>query len=174
MELIVAKRNEMKMKQLGAVELGQEHYVYIVLLHSFFFISFIVEVVLTGYRLSPLASILFVMFIFLQALRIWTIRSLGMFWNTKVIILPDANVVKRGPYHFLRHPNYVIVALEIVIIPILFNAYVTAILFSVLNSLLLTFVRIPFEEKALSDQSNYSNAFASTPKFLPQTTKRQR
>lgn len=81
-----------------------------------------------------------------------------IFWNTKIIILPDANVVKSGPYTFMRHPNYVVVCVEIVLLPLMFQAYFTAIAFTLLNLAMLS-VRIPTEEKALREVTNYEDKF---------------
>jgi len=78
-----------------------------------------------------------------------------MYWNTKIIILPGADVVVRGPYSFIRHPNYLVVCLELLVLPLLFQAYVTAIVFTILNFIMLA-VRIPVEEKALKEATNYA------------------
>ncbi len=171
-ELFIARRNERIQKEKGAQEYAPEHYKYIVLLHTAFLISLLLESSLKGYSLSPLFGILFVLFVVLQALRIWTIRSLGHFWNTKIIILPGSDVVKRGPFRFMRHPNYVIVALELIVIPLLFNAFFTAILFTILNAWLIRFVRIPAEEGALKELCNYEATFKSTPRFIPNEPER--
>ncbi|RKJ60500.1 isoprenylcysteine carboxyl methyltransferase, partial [Butyricicoccus sp. 1XD8-22] len=96
--------------------------------------------------------------IFVQLMRIWCLMSLGIFWNTKIIILPGANIVKNGPYLFMRHPNYLVVCSEILVLPLMFNAYFTAILFTLLNFLMLS-VRIPTEERALIEATNYSEQF---------------
>lgn len=84
-----------------------------------------------------------------QVLRIWALSSLGRFWNTKILILPGAEKVKKGPYRWLPHPNYIVVALEIAALPLVFGAWRTALFFSIANALLLLLVRIPAEEKAL-------------------------
>jgi methyltransferase len=94
----------------------------------------------------------FILFFITQWFRIWCIRSLGRFWNTKILILPGAKLVSKGPYRFLKHPNYIIVGVEMVVIPILFHAYMTAIIFPILHLILLT-VRLPVEEGALKQAS---------------------
>jgi len=147
-ELQIAKRNEQRMIRLGAYEVGASHYPFMIAMHISFFISLILEVVFFERTLSPLFSYLLVFFLLVQALRIWCLRSLGIFWNTKIIVLPGARVVKKGPYHYLRHPNYLVVCCEIFLLPVMFQAYATALLFTVLNTIML-FVRIPLEEKAL-------------------------
>lgn len=158
-ELAIAKSNEKSLKSRGAVEAGQEHYRWIVLLHVAFFLSFIVEVVVYDVRPADWYWLPLSLFVVAQILRVWALVSLGRFWNTKIIILPDANVVSRGPYRFLKHPNYLVVAVEIIALPLIFQAYVTAVVFTVLNAILILGVRIPAEEKALSQWTDYGNSF---------------
>ncbi|MCM3317059.1 isoprenylcysteine carboxyl methyltransferase [Rummeliibacillus stabekisii] len=148
-ELRVARNNERYMKSQGAIEFGQAHYKYIVMLHVAFLASFFIEYMVKESTLSPIWPWLLAVFIVLQLGRIWAIKSLGHFWNTKIIVLPNAQLVKKGPYKWIPHPNYVIVALEILVIPLIFQAYVTAIFFTLLNMLMM-FVRIPEEERALN------------------------
>lgn len=94
-ELFIARRNERIMKAKGAMEFAPGHYKYIVILHTAFLISFAVEAYLNGFVPSPAFPYFLILFIVLQALRIWTIKSLGPFWNTKIIILPGSEVVKK-------------------------------------------------------------------------------
>jgi methyltransferase len=170
-ELVLAKRNEKWMKSIGGIELGQSHYRYIVLMHVLFFVSLIAEFTLMQKQLSSASGVLLILFLLTQLGRVWVISSLGRYWNTKIIILPQAKVVKKGPYRFLKHPNYVIVSLEFIIIPLLFQAYITAVLFSFLNILILSY-RIPAEEKALADQTEYGEVFSKQKRFLPTISKR--
>ena len=149
-ELLLAKRNEKQLRAQGAYEVGASHYPYMIALHVCFFISLIVEVQFFKDSISPLFLPFFIVFLLVQGLRVWCLRSLGMFWNTKIIILPGANVIKKGPYQYIRHPNYVIVCVEILLLPLMFDAYVTACMFTLLNAAML-FVRIPIEEKALME-----------------------
>ena len=157
-EVVIAKRNEKRMLQQGAYEVGSSHYPIMVAMHVSFFISLILEVLIFDREISPLFSAFLIGFVCVQLLRIWCLASLGSFWNTKIIILPGANVVKRGPYAFIRHPNYVVVCLEIILLPLMFQAYITAIIFTLLNIAMLS-VRIPTEEKALREATNYEDKF---------------
>ena len=157
-EVFIAKRNEKWMLSQGAYEVGSSHYPYMLALHSSFFLFLLIEVVTNTSSLSPLFPLFFILFIAVQALRIWCLHSLGPFWNTKIIILPGAEVVKKGPYVFFRHPNYVVVCLEILLLPLMFQAYFTAFCFTLLNITMLS-VRIPMEEKALRDATNYNHIF---------------
>lgn len=157
-EVIIAKRNEKKMLASGAYEVGASHYPIMITLHVSFFLSLITEVLLLQRTISPLFFWLFILFLLVQGLRVWCLASLGPFWNTKIIILPGANVVKKGPYQIFRHPNYLVVCIEILLLPLIFQAYITAICFTLLNFAMLA-VRIPTEEKALMEATNYSKEF---------------
>lgn len=148
-ELYIAKRNEKWMLERGAVEFGQVHYKWFVLMHILFFFSIITEVVFHSFQQEINISWIFVwLFIMMQLARIWCIGSLGRFWNTKIIVLENVILIKKGPYRWVRHPNYIIVLIELFVIPFMFHAYFTAIIFPTLHILLLM-VRIPEEEKAL-------------------------
>ncbi|WP_432352525.1 isoprenylcysteine carboxyl methyltransferase family protein [Sporosarcina sp. A2] len=158
-ELVIAKRNEKRMLAQGAYEVGARHYPAIVLLHTAFFVSLLLEVLVRKPDLSPIWGVLLTIFLLTQVLRVWCLTSLGKYWNTKIIILPGADVVMKGPYKFIRHPNYVIVATEILVLPMIYGAYITAILFTLLNAWMMS-VRIPQEEQALKDATNYKEKFS--------------
>ena len=142
------------MRAQGGYEVGAAHYPWMILLHASFFVSLFIEVLYVKTTVTPIYSLL-VVFVFLQLFRVWCLVSLGMYWNTKIIILPGANVVVKGPYAFIRHPNYLVVCLELLVLPLLFQAFFTAIVFTILNLLMLS-VRIPAEEKALKAATNYA------------------
>ncbi|CAG9623694.1 isoprenylcysteine carboxyl methyltransferase family protein [Sutcliffiella rhizosphaerae] len=166
-ELLIAKKNEIFMLEHGAIEYGSEHYKYIVSLHVLFLVSFFGEVTALGKYASPIWPIWLTLFIMTQAIRIWSLYSLGPYWNTKILIIPDAEISMKGPYRFMRHPNYVIVTLEIMLIPLLFQAYMTAVLFTALNLWMLS-VRIPIEEQALFEKSkNYDTYMSLRKRFSP-------
>lgn len=158
-ELVIAQNNERWMVEQGAYEVGKEHYKYIVLVHVMFILSLLIEVVYFEKEPSWWSWVPFLLFLFAQVLRVWSIASLGKFWNTKILILPQAQVIQKGPYRFFRHPNYIVVAVEILVIPLIFQAFVTAILFSLLNSHILLSIRIPMEEKALKEATNYAKKY---------------
>lgn len=157
-ELLVARRNEARMKREGAIEFGGGHYPWMVFMHIGFFLSLITEVLVLQKGISPYWPLLLFLFLLAQAGRIWALASLGKYWNTKIIVLPGAEPVRKGPYRFLKHPNYVIVTLELLVIPLLFNAYITAAVFAILNAIMLS-VRIPAEETALKNLTEYENQF---------------
>ncbi|WP_142827399.1 isoprenylcysteine carboxyl methyltransferase family protein [Planococcus soli] len=149
LEVVYARFNEKAMRKQGAIEFGAGHYKWIVLLHVLFFVSLIIETWVTGTGLRTGWQIFLVIFAIAQLLRFWALTSLGRFWNTKILILPGADLVKKGPYRWLPHPNYLVVAMEIAALPLIFGAWRTALIFSIANALLLLLVRIPAEEKAL-------------------------
>ena len=99
-----------------------------------------------------------------QALRYWAITTLGQRWNTRIIVLQEAEPVTGGPYKYLKHPNYSAVVLEMICLPLIYGSFLTAVIFSLGNAAIL-FVRIRAEEEALG--SKYQAAFAGKSRFLP-------
>ncbi len=144
-ELAWSRRNERHLRALGAVEHGNGHYPVIVLLHA----AWLVALLLAVPRQGPVHWPLLAAFLALQPLRLWTIAALGDFWTTRVLTLPAAPLVRRGPYRWLRHPNYLIVAAEIALLPLAFGAWRLALAFSLANALVLRH-RIRVEEAALT------------------------
>ncbi len=144
-ELLYARRNTRRLIQRGAVEYGANHYRLLVALHAAWLVAIIAVVPedATTHWL-PLG-----LFLLLQTVRLWIIATLGVFWTTRIISLPAAPLVRRGPYRFLRHPNYVIVIAEIGLLPLAFGAWRTALVFSLLNFALLAWRR-RVEDEALS------------------------
>lgn len=165
-ELAIARRNEKWIKAKGGIEYGKGHYPIMVLIHTAFFLFFISEVLLLHKGISNFWPLLLFLFVMTQGMRIWALSSLGRYWNTKIIILPGAEVVKKGPYKIIKHPNYLIVGLEFLIIPLMFNAYITMFLFTLLNIVILS-VRIPAEERALKELTKYESVFINQGKFMP-------
>ncbi len=148
-ELAIAQSNKKWMIKHGAVEVESSHYYLFIVLHTGFFLSIIVESFLLKGGEFNFSPVLLAVFLLLQFFRIWCIASLGRKWNTKILVLPEVPLVAKGPYRFVKHPNYLIVFFELLIIPLLFEAYVTALIFPVLHYLVLK-IRIPAEERALS------------------------
>ncbi len=145
-ELIIAKKNEKWLRSEGAVEYGREHYKYFIMLHTGFFISLIIE-----YNLSPFSGINYIpviLFFIVQIFRLSVFISLGKYWNTRILVIPGRILVKKGLYKYFKHPNYIIVILEFILIPLSFYLFVSLLIFSVLNLVILS-VRIKTENKAL-------------------------
>src|SRR5690625_7650695 len=109
---MIAKRNEQWMKKRGGIERGKEHYKWFVIVHTLFFLSILLEVDLRDYSGFKINLLLLTIFVLLQIARVWCITSLGRFWNTKIIILPSELLVEKGPYKYVKHPNYIIVGLR--------------------------------------------------------------
>ena len=147
-ELYISKRNEKWLLAKGAVEYGQEHYPYIVALHTLFIASLITEYFLKGDK--SVSYIFLALFIMLLLFKYWVLSSLGTYWNTKIYRVPGTVAVKKGPYKLFKHPNYVDVVCEIAIIPLVFDLFYTALIFSVLNAVMLM-VRIRVENKVWAE-----------------------
>ncbi|MFF2450010.1 isoprenylcysteine carboxyl methyltransferase family protein [Neobacillus sp. NPDC058068] len=169
-ELFIARNNEKWMKRQGAIEFGNKHYKYMVFMHLLFFVALSTEKILLNRGLSPVWPIFLTVFILAQFLRGWAISSLGKYWNTKILVLKHAQVVRKGPYRFLKHPNYFVVTTELLIVPLLFNAFYTALLFTILNFMILS-IRIPEEEKALRMLTEYDEVFHDCHRFIPKIVK---
>jgi methyltransferase len=147
-ELILSKRNEKWLLQNGAVEYGSKHYPFIVMLHVAFFISLIIEYYIRHIVSYSLFFLIF--YFFLLLFKAWVILSLGKFWNTKIYRIKDYPLINKGPYKYFKHPNYFVVIIEIAVIPLAFHLYYTAIIFTILNAIMLS-VRIKEENKALQN-----------------------
>ncbi len=145
-ELLYSKSNEKWLLQNDAIEYGKEHYPFIVALHVLFILSLIIEYAL--HQPIYFNFFLLVIYFFLLAFKIWIILSLGKFWNTRIYRITGVHLIRKGPYKYFKHPNYVVVIAEIVVIPLIFNLYYTAAIFTLLNAIML-FVRIKEENKAL-------------------------
>jgi len=143
-ELCFAHHNTRRLRGLGAVEFGAAHYHFIVILHA----TWIVGLLILG-RGREIGPLWLAVFIVLQIGRLWVIASLGRRWTTRVIVMPGAMPVARGPYRWLRHPNYLIVALEIAVVPLALGLPVFALIFSAANAALLGY-RIRLENEALA------------------------
>lgn len=149
MELLIATRNEKIVRAKGAREYDEKGYRVIVLMHVAFFISLISEYIFLDKTLSNFWIPLLILFLLAQFLRYWAISSLGYFWNTKILVTHGTSSINTGPYKFISHPNYLAVIIEIAVIPLLFSCYLTFIIFSIINLLVLK-RRIRIEEQALS------------------------
>jgi methyltransferase len=147
-EVTWGRRNERRLLAAGGVETGASHYPLFFLLHGAWLIAL-------WFWVPPDAPVnwtFLALFGVLQAGRLWVILSLGRFWTTRVITLRGAPLIRRGPYRWLKHPNYLIVSAEIATLPLAFGAYELALVFSLFNLLLLRH-RIRVENAALAARS---------------------
>ena len=152
-ELVISKRHAARAFARGGVEHGLRHFPAMVVLHTGLLLACIAEVVLLDRPfLGALGWPMLVIALLCQAGRYWVIWALGEQWNTRVIVVPGATRVTRGPYRWpwLRHPNYWIVAIEGIALPLVHSAWITALVFTGLNAILLLGFRIPAENRALA------------------------
>lgn len=149
-ELALSRRNAKRAFQRGAVEHGRGHYWMFIVLHLGWIIGLNVEWSLGPRELPPWWIAAALTTVALQVARYWVIRTLGESWNTRIITWPSMKIARSGPYRCMRHPNYVIVALELAVIPLMVGSFVTAIVASIANAAVLLLVRIPAEERALA------------------------
>lgn len=150
-ELVISTRNAKWAFERGGVEYGKRHFPWMVALHTLLIVACFVEVVAFDRPFIPLLGwTMLALTLLAQALRYWCITTLGHQWNTRVIVVPGMSLVSRGPYRLMSHPNYVVVALEGIALPLVHSAWITAIAFTVLNAVLLLGFRIPVENRALA------------------------
>lgn len=152
-ELALSQRNQKRLLAQGGHEVGGRHYPLIVLLHAAWLAALFFGVPTN----ASVSWILLAMFVVLQGLRVWVIASLGRYWTIRVIALPNAPLSKRGPYRWLRHPNYLIVGAEIAVLPLSFGAWEIAFLFSLANGGLLAW-RIRIENSVLDEPNIPGNS----------------
>ena len=147
-ELLISKRHARRLAAEGAREFGRRHFVMFMALHATYPLLLVAEVLFLGARPPAAWPVWLLIWLLAQMLRVWAIASLGTFWNVRIWVMPGASPVARGAYRFLRHPNYVAVIAEFIAAPLMFGAWRTALVCSVMNAVAL-WVRIPVEERAL-------------------------
>jgi methyltransferase len=149
-ELVVSKRHAAWAKARGGREFGRSHYPFMVVVHTGLLVGCVVEVLALDRPFVPwLGWTMFALVLACQALRWWCVATLGRQWNTLVIVVPGLPLVRRGPYRWLRHPNYVAVVLEGIALPLVHSAWITALAFTALNAIVLT-IRIRVENAAIA------------------------
>jgi methyltransferase len=143
LELVIAHKNTVRLKAGGGVEHAPEHYPFMVVLHG----SWLAGLwwFAPGHAVQPFWLIAFFI---MQAGRVWVLATLGRRWTTRIVTVPGETLVSKGPYRFIRHPNYLIVVVEIAALPMSFGLYAFAAVYSVLNAVILM-VRIRAENSAL-------------------------
>jgi len=154
LELVIARRNTRQLLADGGYEIGRAHYPLIVVLHSCWLAALWV-VWLTG--AAVLMPVPLIGYLLVQPLRIWVMSSLGRFWTTRIIVVPAAPLVRRGPYRFLSHPNYLVVVLEIALLPLALGTWQLAVLFSLANAGIL-WIRLTVEAASLRQRPAASHS----------------
>ena len=166
-ELVLAERNRRWALARGGKEWGSRHYPLIVAIHTLFYISLVLEWRYRSQGWSAAWPMWLGLLLAAQLLRLWVIRSLGRCWNTRIIVVPGMKLVTQGPYRYIRHPNYLVVIVEMLTIPMLCGAHLTAAVFSLANILVLI-QRIREEERALERAGD--SALRRMPRFSPLRT----
>ena len=146
-ELVLARSNTRRLLARGAVESGAEHYRFIVALHA----AWLIGLWLLAWD-RPVNLPLLLLFVLLQAGRVWVIATLGRRWTTRIITLPGETLVRKGPFRFVSHPNYIVVAGELAVLPLAFGLPLYALVFTALNAAMM-WVRIRCEQRALDAAS---------------------
>ena len=146
-ELWWATQNERRLFAAGGIEYGRSHLLLIVLLHA----AWMTGLWTLAYN-RPVEPAFLTLFVILQIARYWVLISLGRRWTIRIIVVPAEKLVTRGPYRFIRHPNYAVVAGEIAVVPLSFGLPIYALVFSILNAIVLA-IRISAENAALRGAS---------------------
>ncbi|WP_373489778.1 isoprenylcysteine carboxyl methyltransferase family protein [Parasphingorhabdus sp.] len=146
-ELVYANRNTKRLLSEGGQEHGADHYHYFIFLHS----AWLAIIALLVDPQQDIHVALLALFVATQMLRIWTLASIGRWWTTRIISAPHFDRVRRGPYRFVSHPNYLVVILEIAIVPLMLGLPAVALIFSILNAILLRH-RIGVENAVLAER----------------------
>jgi methyltransferase len=147
-ELVIATRNTRALLAEGAYEVGRGHYPAIVFLHTTWLAVLWAFFLFDLTLFQPSAAIAYLL---VQVLRLWTLLSLGRYWTARIIVVPNAALVRKGPYRFLRHPNYLVVVLEIALLPLALGSWPLALGFSIVNAIVLAW-RIRIEETTLASR----------------------
>jgi methyltransferase len=164
-ELAISRRNAARAFAHGGFEVGQRHYRVMAAMHTVFFAACASEVLLLERPFPGFLGFVALFAVCLaQVLRYAAIWTLGERWNVRIIVWPAALPVTKGPYRFVRHPNYLAVIIEFVAVPLVHGAYLSAFVFSLCNVWILA-VRIREEERALGP--GYATAFRERPRFIP-------
>jgi len=166
-ELRISKRHQQEMVAQGASKVDEPRFRWMVLLHTGVLVGAACEVVFLHRPFIPLlATICFVIFLAANAVRWWVIRTLGEHWNVQVMNSTGLGVVTSGPFRYVRHPNYAAVFSEMLVLPLIHTAWITALVGSSAHVLVLS-QRLATEEKVLFSDSHYRDAMSGKPRFLP-------
>jgi methyltransferase len=148
-ELVISRQNTGKLRERGAVEVAPEHYPLVVAVHA----AWLISLWIFGHD-QPVNGFGLFGYVVLQCLRFWVMWTLGSRWTTRIIILPGQPLVSAGPYRFLPHPNYAVVAGEIALLPLVLGLPWLAAIFTVFNAVVLA-IRIRAENRALASRDSF-------------------
>lgn len=169
-ELVISRRNHRAMRTKGFIETESKAGMgAMIALHATWYLSLLFEGLVRPLHVAMLVRMgALTLFILAQGLRFWTLISLGSFWNISVLTKGDSehNFISSGPYRYIRHPNYLVVILELCTLPLIGDAPITSLLFTLANGLLLR-RRIPLEEESLLKIPGYRDIMGQKPRFIP-------
>jgi methyltransferase len=166
-ELKISARNQRRMTERGVSKVPEPHFRQMVILHTGILISAGLEVLILHRPFIPALAIgAGIVFVFADVFRWWVIRTLAEHWNVEIMASTKLGVVTSGPYRWIRHPNYLSVMLEVISIPLIYTAWITAI-WGALGYGWVLLSRIKVEESALMSNPAYRAAMGSKPRFLP-------
>lgn len=166
-ELRISRRHQQEMAARGASKIADPRFRWMVLLHTGVLLGAACEVVFLHRPFIPfLAAVCFLIFVAANVVRWWVIRTLGEHWNVQVMNSTGLGVVTSGPFRYVRHPNYAAVFVEMLVLPLIHTAWITAILGSTAHILVLS-QRLATEEKVLFSDAHYREAMSGKPRFLP-------
>ncbi|HKE35273.1 MAG TPA: isoprenylcysteine carboxylmethyltransferase family protein [Candidatus Acidoferrum sp.] len=166
-ELRVSRRNFRQMLSAGAVPVPEPHFKWIVVIHTGVLIGAALEVIFLKRPFLPwFAAIMFALFIASNLLRLWVVLALGRLWSVNVMDSAQIGIVTTGPFRFVRHPNYSGVVLEVITLPLIYSAWITAVA-AALGYCYALSRRVPAEEKVLMANPEYRAAMGHKPRFLP-------
>jgi methyltransferase len=166
-ELGISKRHQQQMVADGASKVNEPRFYWMVVLHTAVLIGAALEVVFLHRPFIPvLATVCFVIFLAANVVRWWVIRTLGEHWNVQVMNSTSLGVITTGPFKYVRHPNYAAVFVEMLVLPLIHTAWITAIAGSLAHILVLS-QRLSTEERVLFSDAQYRAAMSGKPRFLP-------
>jgi methyltransferase len=167
LELRISKHHQRQMLGRGAAKVDEPRFRWMVLLHTAVLVGAAVEVVFLHRPFIPaLAAVMFVIFVAANAVRWWVIRTLGEHWNVQVVDSTRLGVVTSGPFRFVRHPNYAAVFAEMIALPLIHTAWITAVVGALAHAVVLS-QRLATEERVLFANPDYRAAMSGKPRFLP-------
>lgn len=166
-ELRISRQHQQRMLSQGAVRVPEPHFKWMVVVHTGVLVGAALEVVFLHRPFLPLlAAIMFIVFLASNLMRFWVVRTLGNLWSVQVMDSARVGIVTTGPFRFVRHPNYTGVILEMISLPLIHTAWITALATSVGYSITLS-LRIQAEERVLMANPEYRAAMGNKPRFLP-------
>ena len=166
-ELRISRQHQERMLSQGAVRVPEPHFKWMVVVHTGVLVGAALEVVLLRRPFLPfLGATMFVLFLASNLMRLWVVRTLGNLWSVQVMDSTRIGVVTTGPFRFVRHPNYTGVILEMISLPLIHTAWITALATSVGYAFALS-LRLRAEEKVLMANPEYRAAMGHKPRFLP-------